>query len=620
MNYWDDNLVALAKYHVKLAVQLQEMDCKAEDTTVYEMDAKDGNKSLVLELDGAKHVMNSRFRPIQEAVTYVSQFSEMKEYSVSVFYGFGNGLIPKHICNMQFENVYYAFYEPHLQSFLYAMNHCDLTEVFDRDNVRIYVEGLNENELALELPFWVSWKNLPLTEIYPLPKYKDIFLESYKKFLNLTRDVIMRAHLMENTMSMFAQKYLQNSIQMMRFIPESTSAAAFVDVFPKEMPAVLVSAGPSLSKNIQTLKNAKNHSFILCVDTALRRLLAENIIPDAVIGIDPRKYAACREEWKSIYQEMAWITETNSNYAPTEINESYRNIFLSGEELIANDMFERNGVFLPNLSTGGSVANTAFSLLTYWGFQTIIMVGQDLAFTGNKRYSDSNEDAIEQSKEMGYGIYEVDGYYGEKVKTRDDYLTYLKWFEGTVSKLLDRTIINATEGGAMIHGATNMTLEDALSQYAKNEYSVRGIIDSVEKSFSDMQKDGIYEQLKNLPSRAKYFKRQFKEGKSLCERAITLLERSNMNEKEYMQIQKKLSEIDASVSNELEFILISNRAVDVDAKISRDMIVNSDSALQSDKEILDNMKQLYEAFLVAAEEMETESLSMVEKLDADLNQ
>lgn len=56
-----------------------------------------------------------------------------------------------------------------------------------------------------------------------------------------------------------------------------------------EVPAIIVSAGPSLDKNIRMLKRAKGHAFLIGVDSALKALLREEIRPDIAISIDPGK-------------------------------------------------------------------------------------------------------------------------------------------------------------------------------------------------------------------------------------------------------------------------------------------------------------------------------------------
>lgn len=617
MSFWDSNIEALGYNHEHLAMLMEKY--KELDTSEFVVGetARDGNAVLVLQIDGQSHMMNSRFRPVDEASKYAQQFEEIKDFSVPIFFGFGNGLFAQEICKHGSEEVRFVFYEPSMESFVFVLHEYDLKELFLNVKFRIYVAGVNEREVSLELPSWIEWSNLPLSEMYRLPKYVDLYPYKYKEFLKLVRDVYARAWLVNNTMSEFAQKYLANSVGHLRFLFESTSAAAFIDQFPEDMVAVIVAAGPSLSKNIQYLKEIQGKAFILSVDTAYRRLRAEGIVPNAVMGIDPRKGCMCIPGYAEDFKHIMWITESNSNVAPTNILHSYRTVFVNGGEIIANQQFEKAGVPLPLMGTGGSVANSAFSLLELWGFKTIIMIGQDLALTGNRRYSDVESDAVQDAINQGYFVHEIEGYYGDTVTTREDYLSYLKWYEGAFSNTPVEHIINATEGGAMIAGATNMPFKEAIDTYIKTDYDVNEIIDDIPRTFSEEQKDEIEQIIRDLPNRARYFKRKFKEGKSLCERAQTLLARSNYDEKEYANIQKRLSQIDDMVTNEDEFILIANRACDVDQQITRDMQVNEEETLGSDVDVLKNMEALYAGYLEAADELEQFAISTVELLDQE---
>ena len=148
----------------------------------------------------------------------------------------------------------------------------------------------------------------------------------------------------------------------------------------------------------------------------------------------------------------------------------------------------------------------------------------------------------------------------------------------------------------MIHGATNMPLQEALEQYAKESYDIRAIIDQVPRTLSEKDKDELEKRLLDFPKRASYFIRMFKEGRDLTERGITLLNRGQAEGKEFSDLQKRLGEIDASVSNELEFVLICNRASDVDRKIARELTVKEEQD-ETPVDIMQSMHELYEAFL-----------------------
>lgn len=618
MSFWEKNVQALQKQQSFFREKLEDIDRDCLDFTgVREEKARDGNAILVIQKDGRDYVMNSRFRPVSEAVSYAAQFESIKDYSVCLFMGFGNGTFAREIIKKGSDAVRYAFYEPCREAFLFALINYDLSDVLASDKVTVYVEGINDRELAAYLPELIDWTNIPLTDIYLLPKYKEMYPEAYVKFVKMARDVIARAQMGMNTIVAYAHQRLYNSIHHLRFAFEGTSAKAFINAFPKELPAILVSAGPSLSNNIEQLKQAKNRTFILCVDTALRRLMAEGIEPDAVIGVDPVKWAAYQEEFVPHYQNMMWITESCANVAITKAVHSYRNVFIDGEDELNNHLFEQFGLPLPQLATGGSVANTGFSLLESWGFDTIILMGQDLALTGNRRYSDQEGDAAQQSLDKGFTLFETEGYYGGTVTTREDYFTYLKWFEGAFSISSVSHIINATEGGAMIHGAENMTLRKALDTYAQKEYSVRDCIDQVPRAFTEEQKEELDQQLRNLPARVNYFIRLFKEGKNLAERAMTLSTRENPNQRELMEIQKRLEKIDESTRDELEFIAISDRACKTERTIVREQLTMSCEEQDTNVSVLKGIIGLYDGFLEAAIDMRQCAEEMMKELDEE---
>lgn len=614
---WEKNIAGIRVCQKSLARLLEPYKDYDYSQVVHEIEAKDGNPVLVLHKDGKEHIMNSRFRPIGEAESYAAQFDTIRDKSVIMFFGFGNGTFPKSIYKRgSMDKVFYVFYEPCMESFLYTMHHHDLTEIFGTLKTHIFVEGINGNGMGALLPDIIDWANMPLAKMMHLPKYRELFPEEYMNFARIIEDNFTRLHMAKNTMSEFALRFMRNVIQNIRYAFEGTSGNAFVNAFPKDMPAILVAAGPSLSKNIQVLKEAKNKAFILCVDTAFRRLMAEGIDPDAVIGVDSRKWVACQENYLSHYQNIMWIAETICNAGVTREIHSYRNVILDSGDQINNAIYEKAGCPLPSLATGGSVANTAFSLLELWGFETIILVGQDLALTGNRRYSDVDNDADKEALEKGYNLIDIEAYDGGTVKTREDYRTYLKWFESAIAITDAKRVINATEGGAMIHGAVNMSLKDALNQYALKEYDVRSLVDAVPKTLNEEQKDELEEWIRNFPKRSEFFIRMFKEGRDLTQRGITLLGRGNFNEKEFAKLKKRLGEIDDSVSNELEFVLICNRASDVDRRIAREMTI-SDADEESPIDVLNSMHELYCGFLEAAEDMKLSAEDLVWWMDEE---
>jgi hypothetical protein len=142
---------------------------------------------------------------------------------------------------------------------------------------------------------------------------------------------------------------------------------------------------------------------------------------------------------------------------------------------------------------GPSIANTAFDLACKLGADPIIFVGQDLAFTNDAThaegthlrgvrgfdYSISNpvhklsEATDSPEKQSLRRLKWVEGPDGDKVQTDSKMLSYLHWFEERVHELGDtRTVINATEGGALIRGTKVLTLEETLRRFCQEDISI----------------------------------------------------------------------------------------------------------------------------------------------------
>ncbi len=102
------------------------------------------------------------------------------------------------------------------------------------------------------------------------------------------------------------------------------------------------------------------------------------------------------------------------------------------------------------------------------GFQTIIFMGQDLAYPEKKThtlqaYGEYNTiNANEKKNMLKFWMF-----YGKEVYTEPNMLNYLKWFESFISVFPSIRFIDATEGGAAIKG----TEKKSMKWVTKQKYS-----------------------------------------------------------------------------------------------------------------------------------------------------
>ena len=154
----------------------------------------------------------------------------------------------------------------------------------------------------------------------------------------------------------------------------------------KNVPAIIVSAGPSLDKNIEDMikyrRKLKNF-FIITGNRTAGALLKNNIIPDLIVTIDPGNIAeemiadAGISNIPNVYYEK-------SNW---KIMNNYKGIkIVTSQEFLQRICKMHN---LKRIATGGSVAHTCTDVAAFLGCSPIIFTGQDFGYTFEKCFSEN---------------------------------------------------------------------------------------------------------------------------------------------------------------------------------------------------------------------------------------
>lgn len=258
------------------------------------------------------------------------------------------------------------------------------------------------------------------------------------------------------------------------------------------IPCVIVTAGPSLDKNIDQLQSIKGRAFIICVYTAPAPLLRRGIIPDAVISMDVKQLARESDEAKTEHYNIPLI------HVPTSPNGLLQK-FTGIKMLCLTDMDGylmdslgksnklKSGAAENTIKLGGSVACSAIDFAVRCACDPIIFVGLDLAFADNQKTHAAGTcyDYTDKLFLDRLQMLTVPGVGGEPVLTADNMTIYRKWIEKYIA--LDksgRTYIDATEGGALIGGTHIETLEDAKRKHIDN----RSVFPGTDKLFEECGK------------------------------------------------------------------------------------------------------------------------------------
>lgn len=249
-----------------------------------------------------------------------------------------------------------------------------------------------------------------------------------------------------------------------------------------DMPVIIVGAGPSLAKNIDTVGALQQRGAcaVFAVNTALPALAAAGIKPDAVFVAESKP---------RVMKDFIGVDLTNTTliggiHVPAALDDldvASRWLAVTASAGIGNWLQELTGA--ETITNGGSVSTVALSAAIHLGCDPIVMVGMDCAHdiegghhapgTNRGDYASEVRDAkvydcdLEYRNESGRWLpaRKVAGWcgYGEVVAPMclD---SYRQWFEYVAHIVAaspkPRLLANCTEGGARIDGFEELPLED----------------------------------------------------------------------------------------------------------------------------------------------------------------
>lgn len=507
-----------------------------------------GDTILAVKQDGKVRYLNGKYAPSAVVERWLEKQGKIEEYAPIVIIGISNGVHIKRIMEAAPKTSNILIYEPSFELFRRAMEEVDLSFLFQMDiPVGIVVEGLNEHEIPLYLHLFISYDNMTLLKYYMSGNYAELFPEQVEEFVKTLKKHTLDVEVSWHTTVRYTDITAENTFHNLSYLCEGYNVSELQGLLPDDVPVIVVSAGPSLNKNIMDLKKAVGKACIIATDTAMKPLLNAGIRPDLFVIVDGRKPALLFEH-KEI-SKVPMVTMTGVSIGPMDIHKGKKFFYHSGASF-ENQLFfelsrkEGRDCNLSNIPTGGSVATTAYSLGIMMGAKTIILMGQDLAMTGNRTHADGTfQEKMEEIDTDNGEYFEVESIDGDKILTRADLKHYLDWFEERIKDWNQITVVDATEGGAMIHGSKIMTLKKAIRKYCKRDYNVRWHIGRVKKIFGEENKEVALKQFEDSPKRLQEVKKKASQGLTYYEKLEKLAKKPNLSDAQIGKLLKRIKKI-----------------------------------------------------------------------------
>ncbi|MFQ5655261.1 MAG: motility associated factor glycosyltransferase family protein [Planctomycetota bacterium] len=429
-------------------------------------------------LDGVVRPLHSRYEPRREARSQLPE--ELEPTATVVILGAGLGYAPLALVErLTSENLlFWVEADPRL--FRTLLGRVDVTALIEHPAVRIVVgaeQGTLFRALEEELVPVLSSR----VHLVPHPASVQRQPAEYEDLRKAVSDFTSKGAVLVRTSLYLARFTLKNQCANLGEYMRSPGIAPLAGAL-RGKPAILVSAGPSLRRNVDLLRGAVGRIPIIAVSTALRALLGRGIVPDFTVLIDYHRISRRYFEGIDPAQAPPMVTETKAN---PEAIAAYPGMKPFANDLFLNTFLE--GIYgdRGDLPSGSTVAHTAFHFACCLGADPIILVGQDLSYPGYllhvpgtavqaQEYPSTHRFYSLEMRELEYyfthrkSFRKVPAIPDGEVPTDDIFFTYLKEFERYFEEH-PGTVIDATEGGARIACTRVEPLAAVLARHAEEE-------------------------------------------------------------------------------------------------------------------------------------------------------
>ncbi len=554
MSYYEMNMECIKQVRPRLYSCIKDYEPlkeKEPTITLITEPSRDENLYTKIIKDNQEYRFNSNYRPLEEAKRWGKQF-ELDGINVVVqMFGLGNGYFLRELCDKLKKGDHIIVVEPSYQLFQHVLTNYDMRDILNDIRISIAIPMLSKSMFGVMLSQYVHWMNLKSQLKCIHPQYDKCFTNEYREYRIKLDENDFRTLVNRNTEAYFGIDIVKNTIDNYRYLPESNYLLELKGKIPKDVPVIIVSAGPSLDYNIEELKKAKGKAIILATDTALRYLHKHGIVADFAVTFDPKKPPNYFDHTE--FEFIPMFCGLNSN-RDVLCKHNGRKIWFGSNDFIEG-LYQSLGHQISVLNAGGSVATAAFSICKSLEINTIILIGQDLAYKGNVTHAEGDICNIQSEED---GICYVEGIDGTQVKSRHDWFIYLKWFENAIEETKNcGRVIDATEGGALIHGTEIMTLKEAINQFCTTDIDVTAILNQIPLTFGPNELEAARQYLKNAYEDSIELPEQAAKIIHHCEEAIRLLDKPNYSKK-IESIAKEIVSANRLVASRCVYSLLDN--------------------------------------------------------------
>ncbi|HED9484584.1 motility associated factor glycosyltransferase family protein [Campylobacter jejuni] len=375
-------------------------------------------------------------------------------YPVLYFYGFGNGILFKALLQNK-NHQHIVVFEKDIEIIWIMFHILDFSN--ELQNSRLMVLNTNKleiqdyNELCSSKPFF------QFSRIYFLELMSHYYERFHEDILGLNKKL---AENFKNSIVSHGNDpldALQGIEQFVYNLPQMITHPSYKELLSKRKgisdTAIIVSTGPSLTKQLPLLKKYASKATIFCADSSYPILAKHGIKPDYVCMLERTEITAefFNHDFGEFDKDIVFVCAGVVHPKAIEYLKGRNRKYLIIPRYLYFPIYIKLKYF-DFLYNTPSVAHMACYLSLHLNHKNIIFIGQDLAYAEN---GNSHPDDYQNSANYESQMYEhilTEAYGGKKeIKTHEVWIFFKQILEAMIIKY-HITTYNCTEGGARIEG------------------------------------------------------------------------------------------------------------------------------------------------------------------------
>ncbi|EKN0312741.1 motility associated factor glycosyltransferase family protein, partial [Campylobacter coli] len=382
-------------------------------------------------------------------------------YPVLYFYGFGNGILYKALLQNK-NHQHIVVFEKDIEIIWIMFHILDFSH--ELQNSRLMVLQTSSLDIEFFSNFCSSKPFFQFSRIYFLELMSHYYERFHEDILGLNKKL---AENFKNSIVSHGNDpldALQGIEQFVYNLPQMITHPSYKELLSKRKgisdTAIIVSTGPSLTKQLPLLKKYASKATIFCADSSYPILAKHGIKPDYVLSLEriPLTSEFFNNDFGEFDKDIVFIVKSVTHPHTIKYLQKNNRAFILVSTYASFIQYLKLDYF-GYFNMGFSVAHMNFLLTIHLKYKNIILIGQDLAYakdgqTHSQGFIHANLHNGDYERDLDR--FSTTAYGGNgKVQSSEIWTLFRHNFEKDIVNIKMNyhiTTYNCTEGGARIEG------------------------------------------------------------------------------------------------------------------------------------------------------------------------